>query len=382
MMRLIGVVNVVGVATALLASCGDNRAPIPTYTWQLPAGFPEPFVPADNPMSAAKVELGRFLFFDPRLSFNSTTACATCHLAERAFADDKIVARGATGVALARNSPSLQNVAYHSTYTWASPVLVSLEQQIRVPMFGDDPVEMGMHLDATGVKNRLRDDAMYAQLFADAFPEIPVADQVSEDRIVYALASFMRSMISGGSALDQYQYGGNEAALSDAGKRGMALFNSERLECYHCHAGLNQTNAFRAKETPSVVIAFENDGLYNIGNMGKYPANNPGLFAFTGDARDEGSFRVPSLRNVMVTPPYMHDGSIATIDEVLDMYQRGGRLITEGPFAGDGAMNRNKSIFVRGFQLSASERDDLKAFLAAMTDDSYRIDPRFANPFK
>jgi cytochrome c peroxidase len=373
MRRYISLICMVG-----LVACGEPAAP--NYVWNLPVGFPEPSVPNVNPMSDAKVELGRHLFYDNRLSVNRTTSCSSCHLPRFAFADDKIVATGATGMALPRNSPSLQNVAYASTFTWSNPVLVSLEKQILVPLFGEFPIEMGMHLDLAAVFDRINAEPVYQSLFVDAFGN--GRDAISKGNVVLALASFVRSMISGNSAWDKFQYAADINAISDSAKRGSEMFFSEKFECYHCHAGLNLTNAFRSKDTPAIAVAFDNDGLYNIGGTNSYPANNRGLIEFTQDPRDEGLFRIPSLRNVMLTPPYMHDGSMATIDDVIDMYARGGRLVTSGPFAGDGATNRNKSSFVRGFTITAQQREDLKAFLSAQSDGSYGSDPRFANPWQ
>jgi cytochrome c peroxidase len=369
------------IAFAMLCSvfgCSDEPEPAP-YQWQLPKGFPEPYVPANNPMSEAKVRLGQHLFHDKRLSVNRTMSCAGCHFADRYFADGEMVSTGATGMMLPRNSPSLQNVAYASTYTWANPVLETLEQQVLVPMFGEFPIEMGIHLDLEAILSSIKADNTYQLLFADAFPRDK--EPVSKESLVNAIASFVRSIISGGSPYDRYQYEGDNAALSDSAKRGMDMFFSERLECYHCHAGINLTNAFRSKDSTTVAQGFENDGLYNVGGANVYPAGSKGLFEFTSNPRDDGAFRVPSLRNVMVTAPYMHDGSIANIDGVIDMYARGGRLIEGGNNAGDGALNRNKSSFIRGFTLTPTEREDLKAFLVALTDPSIVNEPRFTNPW-
>jgi cytochrome c peroxidase len=373
---LVGIVIVVGALAA--PACGDDAA-VDDWQWDLPAGFPTPAVPADNPMTPAKVELGRYLFYDRRLSVNNSMSCATCHRASAAFADGRALPEGATGSTLARNSPGLQNVAYLSTYTWANPTLETLEQQVVVPMFGDQPIELGTGQDLAAVLARLAQDPVYPPLFAAAFPE--EAEPISRAAIIRAVASFSRSMISGGSPFDRMQYGGDPGALSAAARRGMDLFFSERLECYHCHSGVNLTAAFRAKGSASVNRAFENDGLYNVANNGLYPPNNPGLYEFSGKATDHGKFRVPPLRNIALTAPYMHDGSIATLGEVIDMYARGGRLVTSGPWAGDGAINPNKSSLVRGFALSPQERDDLLEWLGSLSDPTFGEDPRFADPW-
>jgi cytochrome c peroxidase len=365
------------VMLALTGACTDE--PQSDWQWDLPPGFPRPAVPKDNPMTAAKVELGRHLFFDTRLSVNDTMSCGSCHQAPLGFADGKALGAGATGTALARNSPGLQNVAYLSTYTWANPVLETLEEQVVVPLFGDAPVELGTGQDLAAVLARLRADPLYPPLFAAAFPD--ELDPVNRAAIIRSVASFTRSMISGNAPYDRAQYQADATALSPEARRGMDLFFSEKLECYHCHSGINLSRAFRSEASTAVERAFENDGLYNVGNNGVYPTNNPGLFEFTGKATDHGKFRVPSLRNVALTAPYMHDGSIATLDEVVDMYARGGRLLSDGPWAGDGAMNPNKSPLVRGFELDAQERADLLAWLASLSDPDFLTSPRFANPW-
>lgn len=366
-------------ALALVLAACTSTADQPTFEWDLPAGYPRPVVPSDNPMSAAKVELGRHLFYDVRLSINETTSCGTCHHQARGFADGEVLPRGATGDVIPRNSPGLQNVAYMATYTWPNPILETLEAQVVVPMFGEHPIELGMSLDEPGILARFENDPGMRALFEEAFPGD--GKPVTRTAVIHAVASFVRSMISGRAAYDRYAYGGEATALSESARRGLDLFTSERLECYHCHAAnLNFTSSFRVEGQGTIAHAFENDGLYNIGGTGAYPPQNRGLIEFSNRPADEGKFRVPSLRNIALTAPYMHDGSLATLDEVIDMYARGGRLIQSGPLAGDGAENPNKSLFVRGFTLSSSEREDLKAFLESLTDHDFLVDPRFGPP--
>ncbi|OJT23541.1 di-heme enzyme [Archangium sp. Cb G35] len=359
----------------LLTACEEEKKP---YAWQLPPGFPEPFVPADNPMSEEKVELGRHLFYDERLSGNGTMSCAGCHEQQRAFSDAKATPSGSTGHAVPRNSPGLANVAYLATYTWANPVLDTLEKQALVPLFAETPLELGMGTRLDEVLQRLREDARYKELFLAAFPEDK--DPIHEDNVVKALASFQRTMISGNSPYDRYLQG-DSTALSAAAKRGMELFFGERAECYHCHSGPHQTNSFRSKDTKLSERDFQNTGLYNVDGLGAYPVNNTGLFEFTNNPKDMGRFRVPPLRNVTLTAPYMHDGSIATLEEVLDFYMAGGREVTSGPHVGDGRTNPLKNPLVRPFELDAQERADLIAFLESLTDMDFVNDPRLSNPF-
>ncbi|HZI12131.1 MAG TPA: MbnH family di-heme enzyme [Myxococcus sp.] len=370
-------------AVLLAVGCGDappEPGPaVPAYDWKLPPGFPEPFVPEDNPMTAEKVELGRHLFYDVRLSGNGTQACASCHEQARAFSDGKRTPVGSTGHAVPRNAPGLANVAYLSTYTWANPKLETLEAQALVPLFNEVPTELGLTPRLDEVLQRLREDARYPELFRAAFPE--AAEPVGKDAIVKALASFQRTLLSGSSPYDRYLQG-ESGALSVSAKRGMELFFGERAECYHCHSGPHLTNSFRVKDSKLQGMQFFNTGLYDLNGQGAYPPDNPGLFEFTGRQVDQGRFRVPPLRNVALTAPYMHDGSIATLGEVLDHYTAGGRNVTEGPFVGDGRTNPNKDPLVRPFTLTAEEKADLIAFLESLTDTAFIQDPRFSNPWQ
>jgi cytochrome c peroxidase len=365
------------VSMLLLAACAEQAAPVP-WTWELPPALPEPHVPADNPMSAAKVELGRHLFHDERLSDNQTMACATCHEQARAFTDGKATNEGSTGHPLPRGSMSLTNVAYLSIYTWANPKLADLEQQALVPLFADFPLELGAQQDTPRILRRFADDPDYQDLFAAAFPDDD--DPFTIERIVQALACFERTLISGDAPYDRFVYAGDDAAMSAAAQRGMALFFSERAECYHCHAGPNFSTSFRSAGTDAGPPDFQNNGLYNLDASGAYPPGNGGLFEFTGDPRDQGKFRVPTLRNIALTAPYMHDGSLATLEEVVDHYTAGGTETLDGPLAGDGRTNPNKSPLVRPFTVTPQERADMVAFLESLTDETFVTDPRFAPP--
>lgn len=353
----------------------EGEAP---WRWELPAGFPEPHVPPDNPMSAVKVELGRRLFYDERLSANETMACASCHDQARAFTDGEVTPRGSTGHVLPRNAMSLTNVAYLSLFTWANPKLADLEEQALVPMLADFPLELGVQLDPEAVLDRFRGDPELADLFARAFPRDD--DPVTVANVARALATFERTLISGDSPYDRYFYGGDESALSPAARRGLELFFSERAECYHCHAGLTFTTSFRTATSEPGPPDFQNTGLYNLDGAGAYPTGNGGLYEFTGDPADMGKFRVPTLRNVALTAPYLHDGSAATLAEVVALYAAGGRVIDDGPNAGDGRTHPNKSPLVRATDLTAQDQADLVAFLESLTDETFVHDPRFGPP--
>jgi cytochrome c peroxidase len=169
--------------------------------------------------------------------------------------------------------------------------------------------------------------------------------------------------------------------MSESAKRGRELFFSERLECFHCHGGFNFSQSTTHDKSVFTEIEFHNNGLYNIDGSGAYPLDNHGLWEFTFKPEDMGRFRAPTLRNIELTAPYMHDGSIATLEEVIDHYARGGRLISSGPLAGDGAKNPFKSEFIVGFMITADEKTDLINFLKSLTDWEFICDERFSDPF-
>lgn len=348
------------------------------WQWTLPAYFPVPKVPESNPMSEAKVDLGRHLFYDRRLSGNGTQSCASCHHQEKAFTDGLGQAVGSTGMVHPRGAQGLANVVYNATLTWANPSLVTLEKQMEVPLFGDDPVEMGVNdHNRAEVLERLRAEPLYTPKFAAAFPS--VATPIDWGHVIQAIASFQRSLLSGHSRYDQYLQG--KVQLSVPETRGMALFFGEKAECFHCHGSFNFNDqivhaASRVVETP-----FHNTGLYNLGGTGAFPEHNRGVFELTALVKDMGFFRAPSLRNVEVTAPYMHDGTIATLEEVLDFYAAGGRNVTTGPHAGDGRQNPHKSELVSLIDLNAQDKSDIVAFLKTLTDHEFLTDSRYANPW-
>ena len=357
-----------GALGLLGASCAEPQGEAPKpWRWSLPPGFPEPLVPSDNPMTEAKVALGDALFHDVRLSWNETQSCASCHAAERAFSDGEVVPVGSEGTTLPRNSMGLFNVAWLVPYTWANHELLTLEEQALVPLFADFPLELGVQRDPDGILARFADDPELAAAFEAAFPD--AEDPISLDAVVKSLASYQRSLVSAGSAYDRLTYEGDASAMSEAARRGMELFFSERAECYHCHGGFLFTNAVRTAAQPGVIPSFFNTGLYDVGGTGDYPVDDQGLYELTGDPGDRGKFRVPSLRNVAVTAPYMHDGSIATLAEVVATYSAGGRHVLEGLHAGDGRGNPNKDPLVFELGLDEGEQADLVAFLEALTDE-------------
>ncbi len=338
-----------------------------SFDWRLPSWMTPPPVPADNPMSATKVELGRRLFYDIRLSGPGYMSCATCHQQNRGFADNRRVPIGITGEAHHRNSMGLANVGYFKALTWANSREHHLELQLRRPLFGTEPVEMGSLGHEQAIVDLLLSNSVYRKLFAEAFPGTD--GRIDFDSIGKAIAAFQRTLISARSPYDRYRYGGETSAISTAAKRGEKLFFGERLRCGQCHQAPHFTEA-------ATSARFHNTGLYNLKGNGQLPGKDQGLFDVTSKPEDVGRFRTPSLRNIAVTAPYMHDGSIATLAEVIEHYKAGGRASRSG------APSPLRSELVTGFELTKTEKADLLAFLNSLTDHDFLNDPRFSSPFK
>ena len=365
------------------AAFGARAQPAPAFSWTLPARFPTPRVPPNNPMSDAKVTLGRFLFYDTRLSGNGTQACATCHEQARAFTDGRAQAVGSTGEVHPRGSMSLVNVAYAATLTWGDPTVTRLEDQALVPMFGTHPVELGLTKDDPTLMARLRLEPRYRTLFAQAFTTD--TDPFSLEHVTQALAAFERTVISARSPYDRYHTDRDDTAISASARRGETLFFSQPLSCFRCHGGFTFSGAVdfeSRRQGGEGGVEFHNTGLYNIAGLLSYPPPNTGAYEATHKPEDIGKFKAPTLRNIAVTAPYMHDGSAATLEDVVAHYAAGGRTIASGPYQGVGHDNPNKSPTIRGFVLTPDQRDDLIAFLRALTDEPLLRDPRFGNPWK
>lgn len=379
--------SVAGALLGALAGCGGggvsvtDTAAAPAsggWRWSLPAGFPVPAVPADNPMSEAGVDLGRHLFYDKRLSGNGTQACASCHFQNRAFTDGFAVSTGSTGQFTHRSAQHLGNVAYSPTLTWANPSLLTLEKQMEVPLFSEDPIEMGLNdSNKAQVLQRLADLPLYQQKFANAFAG--QGSPIGWHNVIKAIASFQRSMITGNSKYDQFVAG--KVPLTPTELRGMNLFFGEKAECFHCHGSFNFNDQVVHASTRVLELPFSNTGLYNIGGTGAFPEFNRGVFELSGLPKDMGMFRAPSLRNVEVTAPYTHDGSIETLEGMLDFYAAGGRNITSGPHAGDGRRNPLKSDLIALINLDVQEKADIVAFLKTLTDHEFLTNPKLSSPF-
>jgi len=307
-------------------------------------GFAAPSPPATSP-ELARIELGQALFVEPALSGNGTQSCASCHQAARAFTDGRLVARGSTGEANTLNTPSVVNAGELPALGWASPHRTTLEAQIALPLFGAHPVEMGATGHEAEILRRLEANASYPARFRAAFPDD--AEPLRWTRVIDALAAYVRSLRSSGP-YDRF-LAGEVAALSDEARRGAALF--VEVGCSSCHSGPLLTNG-----------SYHNLGLYGFSDAGDVPPGQEGLYLVTRDAGDLGRWRVPSLRNVALTPPYFHDGSAATLEAVLDVYEQGGR--------DDGKRSPLKSEALVPISMSREDRAALIVFLTTLTDDA------------
>lgn len=376
-MRAAVAISVLAAASAIVIAF-TGRPVDPPVGFELPAGFPEPPIPASNPVTKAGVELGRHLFYDTRLSRSGAVSCASCHLQSRAFSDPRARSIGATGEQTPRNAMSLGNSAYNANFDWAHPNVTSLEQQMLTPLFGEEPVEMGLTGHEERVLAELNADQVYQRLRRSYFDRS--RRKLTWQDIPLAIADFERTLISANSDYDRY-ISGDPNAMSEPALRGLDLFVSEQLECFHCHGGFNFTDASTHDPAAEPPRLFHNNGLYNLDENGRYPGGNEGLYAQTGVPTDMGRFKAPTLRNIAKSAPYMHDGSIPTLDAVIDHYQRGGSLTTEGTLAGDGRDSPHKSEFVNGFELSDSERADLLAFLNSLSDEQFLQRPSLGNPW-
>lgn len=317
----------------------DSNVPPETdeYVLRVPPGFPQPDIPADNALTRTRVALGRRLFYDPALSKDSTRSCGSCHFPQLAFSDSTAVSFGIEHRAGTRNAPALANAAYQKRLLREGGV-PTLEMQILVPVQEHNEFDFNILL----VAERLQQMPEYVALADKAYGRAPDAFVITR-----SIAAFERTLLSGDSPYDQYTFQGKPFALSPSEKRGLGLFQSERLNCSKCHEGFLFTNQ-----------DFANNGLYEI-----YP--DSGRMRLTGLESDRAMFKVPALRNIALTAPYMHDGSIPTLEAVIDHYQTGGRA------------HPNKSPLLKPFALTAEERSDLLAFLRSLTDHKFINNPEF-----
>ncbi len=326
----------------ILFSCTEDDVPplvdvdMP-YVLTHPAHFPKMPIPEDNELTVKRVALGKKLFFDKILSLDNSQSCASCHDIDHAFADPRKGSVGVNGHVGTRNAMPLINLGWEKSFFWDGRS-ATLEEQALLPI--QDPTEMASNLE--DVINKLLAHDEYPELFDKAYGEPP-----SEATLAKAIASFERILISGGSRYDRYVEGDTNA-LTASEKRGMSLvLDSHTAECNHCHVGFNFTDH-----------TFHNTGL-DRGTI------DPGRLAVTGDLNDEAAFKVPTLRNIALTAPYMHDGRFETLEEVVDHYANGGQG------------HHNQTPLVRRFILTPTDKEDLVNFLKALTDEAFVENPAF-----
>jgi cytochrome c peroxidase len=309
-----------------------------------------------NPYSANKATLGRYLFYDNRLSINNTKACASCHDPKFSFTDNYRRSIGAYGDLTQHNSPPLINLIFQQYFTAADSSVHFPEQQIQNPMFRTNPIELGWKGNEESMLNRFSTDSFYRQQFQTAFPE--EMNPVTVKNIQYAITSFIKTIISFQSPYDDYQHRNKKEALSSSAINGLRIFQSAQLQCNQCHGGIN-FNQPGFQSAPYFNTGFFTDTLLH-----------KGLAVVTANKNDYGKYKVPTLRNLAFTAPYLHDGSAETLEEVIQLYQQGGYPSIQ-----------NKHPFITGFKLNSQQRNDLISFLLSLSDSSVLTNPAYANPW-
>ena len=339
----------------------------------VPEHFPD--WPQRHPDSSLeKIELGRWLFYDTRLSIDGSRSCGICHEQVKAFSDGLIRGLGIDNTLLSLNSPSLFNIAWRTDLTWYQQ-FEDIESHMLIPLFIEEPMEMGMTENI--LEARLREYPRYFDLFGAAFPKS--ANPIQTENAIESIAAFTRTIISSNSRYDQWIEGSIE--LTSMEQQGMELLFSERLQCSVCHGGIFFDEPDASILEVNSRHGYFNIGLYNVDGEGGYSSSSQGLVEVTGNLNDRGVFRVPTLRNLDATHPWMHDGSEIDLRNIIRNYASGGRVIQTGPNAGDGRLNPYKSAIVQGFDITETEIDAVLAFLHALNDDVLLTDERYASPF-
>lgn len=331
----------------------------------IPAYYPQVHMPADNPLTEEGVKLGRMLFYDPALSQDSSMSCATCHKQENAFASNVKFNRGVGGFKGVRNAMSLANVGFYPTFNWHGSVN-TLEEQALEPV--TNPIEM--MASWPNVIKKLKNHHKYPERFKEAFGDEPI----TRDLVAKAIAQFERTLISDKSKFDRWLKG--QTTLSESERNGLLLYTSERADCFHCH-GTPRTQPLLTDNQ------FHNNGLDSMG-PNEFAFEDKGLGAITGDQQDNGKFKTPTLRNITLTGPYMHDGRFETLKAVIDFYSdslqpapnvdpniRKHLPPTAGGYFKSGGVN-----------LTEQEKQDLISFLETFTDTSFVNNPQYSNPFQ
>jgi cytochrome c peroxidase len=342
----------------------------PFWAGEVPLGLPPVPIPSDNPQSPEKIALGKRLFEDKRFSGDGTISCAHCHDASKAFADGLATAEGIRKQRGTRNAPTVIDAAYYDSQFWDGR-RPSLEEQAKDPFL--NPVEQGL-TSHEQILEMIRKDASYPGQFRGVFGIEP--KDITIDHVVKAIASFERTVISGDSAFDRYLYGGDKTAMSASAIRGLEIFRVKG-RCQDCHS-LGQTNAIftdnkfhnvgvgfkliepRMRQIASLFRKAKQEGKsMDKSILGDREVSELGRFVVTLELSDIGRFKTPDLRNVAVTAPYMHDGSLKTLEEVVELYDKGGE---SNPLLDSG---------IRPLNLSDQEKADLVAFMRSLTSPQF-----------
>ena len=342
------------IITLTIQSCELFRPQHETtpYTLQYPAHFPTPTIPLDNEMTFEGVRLGRHLFFDERLSGDNSQSCNSCHLQENNFAEPFSFSTGIDGLGGDVNAMILSNIAWQRFFFWNGRV-ESLEEQVKDPIL--NPIEM--HTNFADVIEKLEQDPKYLELFERANG----SEEITEDKIAHALAQYVRTLVSGNSKFDQYVVG--SYIFSPSEQVGFDIFNNEQGDCFHCHGAATsgyQMGAFG-------FLQFSNNGLDSIHQVGE------GREGVSGIPADRGKFKIPSLRNVEYSFPYMHDGRFQTLAQVVEFYNTGGHPSpTIDPNMKAAGVGRNWSV---------TEKQGLIDFMKTFSDISFLEDTAFTSPW-
>jgi cytochrome c peroxidase len=358
----------VAAAMAALLCCGAWAA-------APPLGLPPLPVPADNPQTPARIALGDALFHDARLSSTGEIACKNCHLDAIAFHDGRPVAKGVHMQRGTRNAPTVVNAAYYDYQFWDGRAR-TLEQQAVQPLL--NPVEHGLRTEEE-VLDIVRRDPRYVAQFEEAFGVAPQA--IAMLHLTQSIAAYERTLISGNSPFDRWYYGGDQTAMSDSAKRGFEVFTGPG-HCAECHSvnerhalftdqGFHNANAGFAQlgadpeRLATEFIRAKNTSLdHQV--LTERQVSELGRFAVTGQREDLGAFKTPSLRNIARTPPYLHDGSLNTLEKVVEYFNNGGKLNPRDP-----GPNPFQSPLIRPLHLSEAQKGDLVAFLKSLTSPEY-----------
>lgn len=322
-----------------------------------------------KPYYSIDAQLGKLLFFDKRLSINKTKSCGSCHIPKLAFTDGVLKPLGALKDTVPRNTPTIINMHENSVFNWADESITSLQLQSNIPLFGKHPIEMGNDSLDNSTLQFIVNDSAYLPLIQQK--NITTIDwKIVKD----CIAAYVKTFVFQNSKYDKVLKGKAKFTADElAGKK---LFFSEKLNCKKCHGGTN----FNEPEFEQMNL-YQNVGLYNVGKNHWYANNDNGLFNTSKDTDDIGKFKIPSLRNIVITAPYFHDGSAATLSEVITHYANGGRVITKGKNKGNGKNHPIKNQFVQGFSITKKETEQLQKFLATLTDTSYLKNEFYQNPF-